>query len=168
MAELLIGCGFSRDKHIGLPGREKWDGLVTLDANPNCKPDVVHDLDVMPYPFEDNIFDEVHAIHVLEHLGRQGDWKYFFAQWEEIWRITKPDGVFCGVTPVWNGPWAWGDPSHTRIISLESLAFLDQKAYENVGKTNMSDFRAFYKASWELTHNEVYNGDFVFVLRARK
>lgn len=170
MAELLLGCGYSRMKNVCRPGREAWDGLVTCDINPDCGPDVLHDLDILPYPFEANSFDEIHAVHVMEHLGHQGDWRFFFRQWEELWRIAKPDGSFHGVVPAWNSPWAFGDPSHTRIISLQSLTFLDQDSYANVGRSNMSDYRGFYKASWELVHSEIVNEgqDFVFMLRAKK
>src|ERR1700726_3329700 len=82
MAELLIGCGRSRAKVLSLNGVE-WKELVTLDSDPSCKPDVVHDLEVMPYPFEDERFDECNAYDVLEHMGRQGDWQFFFGH---CWR----------------------------------------------------------------------------------
>ena len=29
-------------------------------------------------PFGDDAFDEIHAYEVLEHTGRQGDWRFFF------------------------------------------------------------------------------------------
>lgn len=169
MAELLAGCGHNREKHIKRPARHEWDGLVTLDHDPDCGADIVHDLDVLPYPFPDNTFDEIHCYHCLEHLGRQGDWRFFFNQWTEFWRIAKPKGTFHGVVPHWQSPWAWGDPSHTRIISQECLAFLNQKNYEAVGKTTMADFRGFYKVSWELAYANVTDAnDFVFLLVAVK
>jgi SAM-dependent methyltransferase len=131
---------------------------------------VLHDLNVLPYPFEDNEFDEIHAYEVLEHCGRQGDWRYFFDQWAEFWRIVKPGGHFCGTCPHRTSPWAWGDPSHTRIIGLEQLVFLSQKEYERqVGKLAMSDFRHYYKADWELVWENLDEGlTQQFVLRAVK
>ena len=33
------------------------------------RPDVMHDLSIFPYPFEDNSFDLIEADHVIEHLG---------------------------------------------------------------------------------------------------
>jgi hypothetical protein len=164
MAELLIGCGHNRLKRLGANGREGWTNLVTLDSNSDCKPDVLHDLDVLPYPFE-----EVHAYHVLEHCGRQGDWKFFFAQWSEFWKITKPGGLFCGIVPHYSSPWAWGDPSHTRIIAIESLVFLDQSSYADCGKTSMTDFRPYYKASWKLLYQQLTDDlQQMFVLQAMK
>ena len=84
MPELLLGCGFSRVKKLAHPDRPEWDGLVTLDMNPAHKPDVVFDLNDWPLPFDGDTFDEVHAYDVMEHLGQQGDWKFFFRQWANI------------------------------------------------------------------------------------
>jgi hypothetical protein len=175
MPELLIGCGNRREKHIALQdnplgedGRPVWRGLVTLDHDPDCKPDVLHDLEDFPYPFEDNSFDEIAAYHCLEHMGRQGDWRFFFDQFSELWRITKHGGVLFGIVPHINSKWLWGDPSHTRVISQESLTFLDQRSYWAVGQTTMSDFRHYYKASWEMGKCEVQGEEFLFALRCNK
>lgn len=150
MPELLIGCGNSRQKHIHWKQRDQWSELVTLDFMPDCGADVVHDLNVLPLPFPDNTFDEIHAYEVLEHCGRQGDWRFFFDQWSEFWRIIKPEGTFHGTCPHYTSPWAWGDPSHTRIVGLECLTFLDQSNYSGVGRTCMSDYRSYYKSDWGL------------------
>lgn len=148
--ELLIGCGSSREKRIHMRGQEEWQGLVTLDINADHKPDIVWDLNVMPLPFEDNTFDEIHAYEVLEHCGSQGDYKFFFRQFEEFYRILKPNGKFFASVPAPSSVWAWGDPSHTRIFPKEWLTFLRQKSYEEqVGKTSLSDFRYLYRADFE-------------------
>ena len=147
--ELLLGCGSSRVKQLSYGGRAEWSALTTLDHNADHAPDVVHDLESFPLPFADDTFDECHAYCVLEHLGRQGDWRFFFAQWSDFWRVLKPGGVFCGIVPHPSSPWAWGDPSHTRVIPPQSIAFLDQAQYtEQVGRTAMSDFRVCYKADF--------------------
>jgi len=169
VSELLLGCGSSREKRFTLNGgRPEWVALTTLDHNIDHKPDVVHDMESLPLPFGDDSFGEIHAYECLEHVGKQGDWRFFFAQWSDFWRILKPGGLFFATCPAANSPWAWGDPSHTRVIGPECLIFLSQPSYDQVGKTAMSDFRFVYKADFDLLHTNTEGGQFVFVLQAVK
>ena len=169
MTELLIGCGNSRRRKLPLLGRTEWEALTTMDHDPNCGADIVHDLDVTPWPIEASSFDEVHAYEVLEHLGRQGDWRAFFRHFGEIWRVLKPGGYLAATVPSWKSQWAWADPSHTRIIAPGSLVFLSQKEYaRQVGKTAMTDFRHTWKGDFDLIHTEDDGDAHVFVLQAVK
>jgi len=169
VSELLIGCGNARNKQLSFDGIPKdWVELTTLDIDPGVKPDVVHDLNVLPYPFADNSFDEIHAYEVLEHCGRQGDWKYFFAQFHELWRILKPNGYLCATVPMWDSPWAWGDPQHCRVIPKESLIFLNQGEYVQVGQTALTDYRQWWKGNLETVAVEETEHRMGFVLKAIK
>ena len=165
--ELLLGCGSSRVKKLHQQGRPEWDGLVTLDIEARHNPDVVHDMN-LPLPFEADTADEIHVYEVLEHCGQQGDYKFFFAQFSDFWRVLKPGGLVLGTVPLPTSVWAWGDPSHTRVIPKESFTFLVQPAYSQVGITAMSDFRSLYKADFDIVHAKE-NGDVLeFALRAVK
>ena len=170
MQELLLGAGSNRTRKLVYGGRTEWSGLVTLDMNADHKPDVVWDLEQRPLPFEDNTFDTISAFEVLEHIGRQGDWRSFFEEWAEYWRILKPGGLFLGTSPHWQSPWAWGDPGHVRVVTAESFVFLHQPAYTaQVGITPMTDYRFCYKADFDVIHlhvNEVQQQE--YVLRAIK
>ncbi len=147
--ELLIGCGSNRTRKLTIGDKENWTELVTLDMNGDHKPDIVWDLTKRPLPFAEGIFDEVHAYDVLEHLGQQGDYKSFFEEFSEWYRILKPGGVLAGISPKWSGQWAWGDPGHTRVISEACFVYLQQPAYtDQVGKTAMTDYRFCYKADF--------------------
>ncbi len=169
--ELLIGCGNSRTKLFAQDDKPaEWSNLITLDIDPNCSPDVLHDLTEFPYPFSDNEFDEIHAYEVLEHTGQQGDWVFFFTQFEEFHRVLKPNGYLFGTVPHWLSIWAWGDPGHTRIINNGTLVFLSQKEYsKQVGKKPMTDYRHYYKADFDIEMSEqTEDGKYIFALKAIK
>jgi SAM-dependent methyltransferase len=167
--ELLIGAGSSRVKKLFKNGESEWSNLVTLDFNADHKPDIVWNLEELPLPFANDEFDEIHAYEVLEHTGQQGDYVFFFAQFSEFWRILKPGGCLFGTCPSRNSVWAWGDPSHKRIVQRESFVFLDQHEYvKQIGITAMSDFRNIYKADFEIAHAAEQDETFAFVLKAVK
>jgi SAM-dependent methyltransferase len=171
MMELLVGAGASREKKVKRPGdKGDWTNLVTLDMYENHGVDVVHDLRVRPLPFPDDTFNEIHAYDVLEHLGQQGDFVSFFAEWSEWWRILKPGGHMFAISPHWSSPWAWGDPGHTRVYGPECISFLDQTEYQRqIGVSPMTDYRSIYKADFEPVFLKVEaNRQFVYVLKAHK
>lgn len=68
-------------------GEDRKEGYINVDWSPLTKPDVVHDLNAFPYPFEDNSFELVEAFHVLEHLDKP------FNVLKELHRILAPGGV---------------------------------------------------------------------------
>jgi SAM-dependent methyltransferase len=167
--ELLIGCGSNWKKRLTVNGTNDWASVTTLDYNGSHKPDIEWDLLKMPLPFDDNSFDEIHAYEVLEHTGQQGDYKFFFAQFSELYRILKNGGYLLATCPSRNSPWAWGDPSHTRVLQPEHLLFLHQPQYTaEVGVTPMSDFRNIYKADFDIVLCSDDGTTFVFILKAIK
>lgn len=149
---LLLGSGSNHTKCVRFEGSDEvgpgspesdFSGgrLVTLDIDPRLNPDVCHDLDVLPYPFGDDIFDEVHAYEVLEHTGRQGDGKFFFDQFSEFWRILKPGGYMILSVPLWDTEMAWGVPDHKRVFTPNLFGFLEPEYYDNLGKPGYADYR---------------------------
>src|ERR1700676_2559205 len=149
--ELLIGAGSRRVKLIHPNEHPTFENATTLDIDPLFMPEVLWDLNHHPLPFEPNTFDEIHAYEVLEHIGQQGDWYGFLAEFSDYWRILKPRGMLFGTCPDVTSRWAWGDPGHTRIVGPECLTFLSQRQYKaQVGKTPMTDYRHVYQADFEL------------------
>jgi len=57
MNKLNLGCG-----------AYKKQGYVNVDGYKKYEPEVLHDLNVFPYPFQDDYFDVIEADHILEHL----------------------------------------------------------------------------------------------------
>lgn len=153
MKSLLLGAGNSRVKKLAPSSAPDWKGrLVTVDMNPNCGADLVWDLENRPLPFDDETFDEVAAYDVLEHIGKQGDWKGFFDEFAEYWRILKPGGEFGIIVPINRD--ALADMGHTRFFHRNYFGFLSQKFYDtNLERgAPVTDYRWYWRRNFEITH----------------
>ena len=108
-AEVLnLGCG-----------RKHRAGAVNLDRTPASNPDVVHDLDVRPWPFADSRFDKVYAFDVIEHLAD------VVAAMEELHRVCR-DGASIEITvPHFSSGNAFTDPTHRHFFSRFSFDYFD-------------------------------------------
>jgi SAM-dependent methyltransferase len=58
----------SRKLNLG-SGQFPKAGFINVDYYSISAPDITHDLNQIPYPFEDNYFELVEADHLLEHLS---------------------------------------------------------------------------------------------------
>ncbi len=171
--ELLLGCGHRREKILAPRPTDalEFHQLTTLDGNPACHPDVLWNLENCPWrPLIDDSFDEVHAYEVLEHLGHQGNACQFFYHFHEIYRVLKPGGYLLATVPSRFSPWAWGDPSHTRMIVQESLVFLDraQVAANRKRGTPLSDFSSLWCDDFRIVASEDNHVNHIFCLQAMK
>jgi hypothetical protein len=166
--QLHLGPGAKPDKQIWTPGKQAWSDRVTVDIDPAMKPDVRWDLNILPLPFEDDSADEIHAMEVLEHTGTQGDVAFYFAQWNDFYRILIPDGIFFGSCPDWRGSWAFGDPGHRRIISNETLGFLHRPLYDAEPDNRIVCYRDLCLCDFDILHSEYKGERFFFALRAVK
>jgi SAM-dependent methyltransferase len=164
-SHLLLGAGdrFKKEVICELSPEKQFKKVVTVDIHGS--PDIWWDLNEFPYPFHDEEFDEIHAYEVLEHLGTQGDYKYFFEQFNELRRILVPGGVFCASVPSQDSIWAWGDPGHTRVLPMAVFGFLTEKIYEGVGKGPTQDYRDYIDGFWEFEGHQDIGHRIYFVLR---
>jgi SAM-dependent methyltransferase len=112
MGELLklnLGCGHKL--------REGW---VNVDRVERDGVDVVHDLNDIPWPFDDDSADEIAAISVVEHLPCG-----LAAFMEEAWRVLVKDGRLEVVTPSHFSQNAWRDPTHIRPYHPDAFRYFD-------------------------------------------
>ena len=99
--------------------------------------DVVHDLNLLPYPFQDDYADEIHLYHVIEHLDDP------LLKIEEIHRILKTGGILYLRAPHFSSNGAFTDITHKRPFSIFSFdvfvegnyhSFYTKKRFEIIKK----------------------------------
>lgn len=106
--KLNVGCG-----------SEILKNYVNLDLVPLAGVDIVHNLTEFPWPFEDNQFEEIRIINVLEHLPDT------IKTIEEVWRIARPGCKVIIRVPYWNCWQSIGDPTHIKQFHQKSFDFFD-------------------------------------------
>jgi SAM-dependent methyltransferase len=124
---LNFGCGFAKMQKPA----------INVDAFEICKPDILHDLNNFPYPWEDNSVDCVFAFHIMEHLD---DWWMSFI---EISRILKLGGILEMRVPDESSTSAGTYRDHKHIISIYSFCGLQgsiiQRHNTNAWAASISD-----------------------------
>lgn len=98
-------------------GNRKTPGAIGVDINPRSDADVIHDLDVFPYPFADNEFERIVCHDVLEHVGD------FVHTVEEIWRIARPGAAIDVHGPFMSSVNYFSDPTHRRAFTSHSFDY---------------------------------------------
>ena len=86
------------------------EGWVNVDVQ-RGKGIISFDFNVLPYPFEDNTFELIHAENILEHLGRPKEVLH------ELRRISKNNGIIEIIVPYYNNKGAFNDMEHIHYFS---------------------------------------------------
>lgn len=108
---LDLGCGAAK--------REK--ATVGMDKRELPGVDLVHDMEVMPWPLKDERFSVIVAWHVFEHLK---PWLIVDVM-NECWRVLKVGGWLHIGMPT---PEGWGlsmEPTHVRTWNEVTPRFFD-------------------------------------------
>jgi SAM-dependent methyltransferase len=106
---LDVGCGI-----------KKYPGAIGVDRNPNTSADVIADLDQFPYPFADSSFEQVRALHVIEHVGD------VIRTMEEFHRLAARGGRVVIVTPHYTDFSSFCDPTHKWHLNSFSLRYFGE------------------------------------------
>lgn len=126
-AILDVGCG-----------SDKTAGAIGIDKIQLPGVDIVHDLDLIPWPLAKESFDEIYMLDVIEHM------QDVVAVINECYRLLKKDGKLFIKVVYWNHKYAWSDSTHIRAFSERSfLPFAGQeRAYYS--SNHFSDIKISY------------------------
>ena len=109
MRILDVGCGLN-----------KFAGAIGIDKNPASRADVICDLDRFPWPLADASFDEVRAIHVIEHVAD------VVRTVEEFHRLLRKGGRIVMETPHYTDFSSFCDPTHRWHLNSYSFRYFGE------------------------------------------
>lgn len=137
--KLDIGCG-----------KNKKPDFIGVDQYAMEGVDVVHDVRIAPWPWEDNSVEEVHCSHFLEHLT--GKERIGFLN--ELYRVMKPGAKATIITPHWCSNRAYGDFTHQwPPVSEMSFYYLSKEwrktqAPHTDSEINPEGYTCDFAATW--------------------
>lgn len=108
--KLDIGCG-----------ENKQPGFLGIDRRSLPGVDIVHDLEVFPWPIPDDIVLIAIGSHIIEHIKPWLSIEFM----DEIWRIMKPGGELALATPYAGSPGYWQDPTHCNPCNEATWQYFD-------------------------------------------
>lgn len=103
--KLNIGCGTDIRK-----------GWVNLDSAPLPGVDIIYDIEMLPLPFKNEVFDEILCQDVLEHVE-------YIPLLQDLHRILKPGGVITIRVPHFTSKNNYIDPTHKKRFSINTWDF---------------------------------------------
>jgi SAM-dependent methyltransferase len=110
--KLDLGCGLN-----------KAPGWIGVDWAPNAVgADILADLN-RPLPFADSGFDEVRAVHVIEHVHD------IMEVMAEIHRVARGGGRLYLVTPHYTDSSSWRDPTHRWHLNTYSFRYWETRGF---------------------------------------
>ena len=138
--KLEVGCGDNkREGYLGMD-------MVKLDGV-----DVVHDMNISPWPFDDNTFNEIIFDDVLEHS------KNFLGILSEVYRVSAPNATIKISLPHYSSDNMYSDPTHTIFFSSRSFNYFDKSQnYKHsfyLGNVNFKVLKRYIAFREYFTHN---------------
>ncbi|AAZ58445.1 hypothetical protein PMN2A_0954 [Prochlorococcus marinus str. NATL2A] len=110
--KLNLGCG-----------EKRFPGYINVDKYGS--PDIKHDLESFPWPWETNSVSEIVLIHVLEHLGK--DVEIYFGIFKEMYRICNHGAKIKIIVPHFRHEFFYDDPTHVRVVTPLGLQLFSQR-----------------------------------------
>ena len=105
MKKLNLGCG-----------NDIRRGWINLDINKHPDVDVIHDLNQIPLPLNDDQFDIVFCMNILEHVN-------YISLINDIHRILKKEGILAIRIPHFTSKSNYYDPTHINFFSSRTFKY---------------------------------------------
>ena len=121
--KLNLGCG-----------ADIKEDYLNLDFYPQLGVDIVHDINDIPWPIEDNSFEEVFCSHTLEHVNSLED------AMKEIWRVSKSGAIIKIRVPHFSCGVYYRDLSHKRPFSYFTMDYFCDASID-YGRKNSDLFK---------------------------
>jgi SAM-dependent methyltransferase len=108
---------------IGCGTRKIEEGAIGIDISPDSAAEHVWNLDVYPWPLEDDQFARIHMSHVIEHLDDP------MRAMAEVHRVACDGADVFVTTPHFSSHNSYVDPTHKRHLAAGSFAYLTGKDF---------------------------------------
>src|SRR3989338_3799471 len=114
-------------------GSQRYPNVTGIDCVPDSAADIIHDLNVFPWPVPDSSVDVVLAFHILEHLDDLP------RVMEEIYRMIKHGGRLIVEVPHFRSVGAFQDQTHKHFFTTKTMGYFcanrsqDTYRYTNAG-----------------------------------
>lgn len=159
----ILNLGSGKDRSIA--------GSLTVDINPDTSPDIVHDLNRVPWPLDDDTFDLIYCTDIIEHLGD------LVKTMEEIHRVARAGARVFITTPHFSCSNSYTDPTHRHHLGFFSFDyFTGQNQWDFYTKARFRKVKAglvFYpkfknKLIWRIANRwpAFYEEHLAFILPA--
>jgi len=102
-------------------GSNKQEGYIGLDIRPLPNVEIVHDVELVPYPLPDECCIQILASHLVEHICP----KNFVDVMNEWWRLLKPNGQLLISAPYGRSFGFYQDPTHCNPCNEATWAYFD-------------------------------------------
>ena len=103
---------------------EKYPNSIGVDIDETVKPDIVWDLNKIPWPFNDNTFDQVWARHIYEHIDNPVNFI------NEIHRVCKNNAIVEIMAPHASTVNVWSTIDHKRGMTTLTFKDIEQHGFK--------------------------------------
>ncbi len=98
-------------------GKQSYENVKSVDILPISGADIIHNLDIYPWPIETSSADLIISFQTFEHLENLGE------AMVEVHRILKNHGRLIVEVPYFRHPGAFQDPTHKHFFTAKTMDY---------------------------------------------